>query len=365
MGALERDDLHARLARLRREDHGERPAESGAPASEIAARLARRAKTREPARAGGAIAVPIRLFEVENERGSCAARIEEFALEHRHGALPLGALTAARESTLALVAKDEGLVGFRSQEACFLDIETTGLSGGAGCVPFLVAIGRFHAQGFELWQGLARSHREEPALLEEVSRCLTRTRTLVTFFGKSFDRHRLEDKMRVHAVASPFAPLVHLDLFHPLRRLYKRSFPDTRLSTMERRLVGVERMEDLPGSFAPEAWFDFVAGRAHRLEDVFRHNRDDVLSLVVLAAHLGRVEEACVGPGPELGAAVLAERSMALARICAEARRPAEALAWIEHSEALGLLLDPDMRAWRERLLRRAIKGIHARASPA
>jgi hypothetical protein len=111
---------------------------------------------------------------------------------------------------------------------------------------------------------------------------------MVSFFGKSFDRHRLEDKMRLASVPPPFADRPHLDLYHPCRRLYRSAYEDGRLKTLEHRLCGLERPDDLPGAMAPEAWFDYLAGRPHQLEGVFRHNLDDVLSLVTLAAHLGR-----------------------------------------------------------------------------
>jgi uncharacterized protein YprB with RNaseH-like and TPR domain len=111
---------------------------------------------------------------------------------------------------------------------------------------------------------------------------------LVSFFGKSFDRHRLEDKMRLHGVTPPFDGTVHLDLYHPLRRAHRGRYENCRLKTLEKELVGFVRPDDLPGSFAPAAWFDFLGGRPHRLEGVFRHNADDVLSLAALMSHLAR-----------------------------------------------------------------------------
>ena len=109
----------------------------------------------------------------------------------------------------------------------------------------------------------------------------------------------------IQGVAPPFAERPHLDLYHPFRRLtsggrVEGRLPDGKLQTMERALCGLARPDDLPGSLAPAAWFDFVAGRAHRLEGVFRHNRDDVLSLVTLAAYLGRVGAERRAAGEEL-----------------------------------------------------------------
>ena len=78
-----------------------------------------------------------------------------------------------------------------------------------------------------------------------------------------------------------------MDLLHITRRTFKKRWPDCRLQTVERRLLGVERIDDLPGSEAPQAWFDWVRdGRHDRLPDVCSHNRLDLLSLAVLPAAL-------------------------------------------------------------------------------
>jgi len=242
---------------------------------------------------------PAELVESRNEHGAYAARERVHALEHRHGDYALAEIEHAEARTLALLARDPALQALEPRRALYLDIETSGLSGGAGTYAFLVALASVEPQGVRLWQGFLREPGEERALLAEVALRIARAGALVSFFGKSFDRHRLEDKMRMHGLAPPFASALHLDLYWPCRRLYGASLPDGRLATMERALCGLARAQDLPGSLAPAAWFDYLAGRGHRLEAVFRHNEDDVLSLLTLAAHLGRVHlgaRACGAP---------------------------------------------------------------------
>ena len=158
-----------------------------------------------------------------------------------------------------------------------------------------------------------REPGEERALLAEVAERVAGRSAVVSFFGKSFDRHRLEDKMRAHAVDAPFGARPHLDLFAPCRRLTRGTLPDSRLNTLETALCGLERADDLPGAWAPEAWFDFLAGRPHRLEGVFQHNYDDVLSLVTLAAHVGRATHEARANGEELKGCART-RAWALAR---------------------------------------------------
>lgn len=259
------------------------------------------------------------------------ARRRVYAREHAHGAYTLGEVAHADSAAFALCARDPALAHVPLMDALYLDTETTGLSGGAGTYVFLVGLGSFTPAGFEVWQGFLADPAHERALLAEVAERIARAPLLVTFFGKSFDRHRLEDKMRMHGVTPPFTGKPHLDLYHPLRRLYGASLPDARLRTMEHALCGVERPDDLPGSFAPAAWFDFLAGRAHLLEGVFAHNADDVLSLVTLGAHAGRVTHGARASGECLGGAAR-DRELALVRLHAEARDFERAFVHLERA---------------------------------
>lgn len=225
--------------------------------------------------------------------GATRARRTLLPSGHAHGDLRLGAWSAAQARTLAELARDPRIADCDLSRALFLDTETSGLSGGAGTYVWMVGLGRFVAGAedesaqFEVWQGFLDHPSREAELLRETAARIAAASMVVTFFGKSFDRHRLEDKMRLHRIAPPFEAIPHLDLYWPLRRAHRGKWGDCRLKTLEHHLCGVRRHDDLPGSFAPAAWFDFLAGRPHRLEGVFRHNHDDILSLVVLAAQAG------------------------------------------------------------------------------
>ncbi len=238
-------------------------------------------------------------------------------------------------SDLALLTGDDSLADLDLEEAVYLDTETTGLSGGAGTYVFLVGLGRFEQRGadsgFECWQGFLHGPGDEAALLAECARRIADSSGVVSFFGKSFDRHRLEDKMRLCGVEPPFEGVPHLDLYHPCRRLYREAYTDGRLKTMERELCGVMREDDLPGSQAPAAWFDFLGDRPHQLEGVFRHNLDDVLSLVTLAAHLGRSSVGCRASGETLPGCEVT-RSLGLARSLDGAGDRQGALHWMDRA---------------------------------
>jgi len=335
------EELFARLARLRREER-RTPAEPtgseersipGAPAALPEWFTARLEHERDElaAEPGRTLGAPADLVEHANERGRFCSRTRTYAVDHAHGDQCLRETLGADPREFAWLTRDEALGDLALERCVFLDIETTGLSGGAGTIPFLVALGSFEDGAFRLWQAFLRDPGEEAAALAEVAERIRGASGLVSFFGKSFDRHRLEDKMRLHRIAPPFAARPHLDLYHPLVRLYRGAFLDGRLSTFERELCGVAREDDLPGSLAPAAWFDFLAERPHRLEAVFRHNELDVLSLVTLAAHLAcaRTE---LAPGerplPGNGRA----RARALAELHAARGEHGAALEWLERA---------------------------------
>ncbi|MDP6839979.1 MAG: ribonuclease H-like domain-containing protein, partial [Planctomycetota bacterium] len=299
---------------------------------------------------GGLVVTP-------TEHGPWCARETVNGGDQLHGDWALDEVFHAAPADAVLLTADQGLAELDLRHALYLDTETTGLSGGAGTTVFMIGLGAFEAGGnFRTWQGFLRGPEEEKALLEEVARRIRAKRGLVSFFGKSFDRHRLEDKMRAVGVEPPFEGRPHLDLYHPLRRLYGAALPDGRLRTMEARLCGFERVGDLPGSEAPAAWLNFLRGRAHRLEGVFRHNLEDVLSLVTLAAHLGRSRAEQRADGRPLSGHGAA-RAVSLARALVSNGQRAAAISWyerarerlelpsrtleLEYAEALRLLRQP------------------------
>jgi len=332
-------DLRSRLRRLRREEPPSKEAQGDAGAREglpawLRARLSRgRSAGAEPPElaARRRPGEPRELSEESSARGLLAARTTRLPAGHPHGAWRLDAVDSASPGDLALLARDPAVERLDLRRAVYLDIETTGLSGGAGTTPFMVGLGSFEAGGFSVWQGFLRQPGEEAAMLQACADRIAASSGVVSFFGKSFDRHRLEDKMRLHSIEPPFEGRPHLDLYHPCARLYRPALEDGRLPTMERSLLGLSREADLPGSFAPAAWFDFLAGRAHLCEEVLRHNLDDVLSLVILAAHLGCTLREEDGGGQPL-AGPSASRAAGLGRLLMDERRREEALPWLERA---------------------------------
>jgi uncharacterized protein YprB with RNaseH-like and TPR domain len=232
-------------------------------------------------------------------------------------------------ATLADLAAAPAWAGLDPGRVVYLDVETSGLATGSGSVAFLVGLGRFAPGGgaFELEQYYIDDFAAEPLLIAALEERLAEAQALVTYNGRTFDLPLLATRW-VMARRRPRFPELHLDLLGPARRLWRLRLPDCRLGTVEREILGVRRLSDLPGHLIPGVWLDAQRGlRPERLAPVFDHHAQDIATLGALAALLGR---AVREPGHP--AFAHAEDQLGLARL-AEARGDrAEALRRLEAS---------------------------------
>ena len=155
----------------------------------------------------------------------------------------------------------------------FFDIETTGLSGGAGTLAFLAGCGWFEDERFRVRQFFLGCARPASA------RCSTRSaqifderRLLVTYNGRTFDVPLMETRWAFHRTAAPTDDLPHFDMLPPARRLCGAagSAPDAgrrgarrpsvscSLSALERAVLGFHRLGDVPGFEIPARYFHFL-----------------------------------------------------------------------------------------------------------
>jgi uncharacterized protein YprB with RNaseH-like and TPR domain len=185
----------------------------------------------------------------------------------------------------------------RVEPIAFFDLETTGLSHGAGTIAFMAGIARVEGRSLSVRQYLLADYPGEAAFLERLAASLADAAALVSFNGKCFDAQILSSRFLMNGLKLPvLASAVHLDLLFPSRRLWRDALGSCRLSVIEEALLGVRRELDLPGSEAPDAWFDFVRrGETDRLILIGEHNRDDCVSLVLLLELLNREIEAGTG----------------------------------------------------------------------
>jgi uncharacterized protein YprB with RNaseH-like and TPR domain len=167
------------------------------------------------------------------------------------------------------------------QRLRLFDTETSGLCGGAGLKVFLLGVLRWQDDSWLLRQYLLTSPGAEAALVDAWSAECADDAHLVSYNGKRFDVPAMRTLETLHGRQSNASALGHWDLLYPVRRAFRGAWPDCRLTTAERMLVGRERANDLPGSEAPRAWREYLSsGATGDLLRVMQHNRADLEALL-------------------------------------------------------------------------------------
>lgn len=185
--------------------------------------------------------------------------------------------------------------------AVLLDLETTGLSRDAGCVPFMVGLAWHEGSALVVHQWILSRLSSEAAMLREVAAVLRgpylSRAAIVTYNGASFDIPLLRTRFVRHRLARPGAPTAvdgrpHFDLLVAARRLWKGRAPDCRLSTLERLQLSVQRRGDIHGSEIAEVYWRWIREPTDpwaqaQLDTIKAHNQVDLVSLAGLAAAIG------------------------------------------------------------------------------
>ena len=191
--------------------------------------------------------------------------------------------------TLRLMSEKEIPEGLDPRRILYLDTETTGL-GGSGTVAFLVGMGYLTDNGFEVHQFLMRDYPEEPYLLKHVAAGLDRFDVLCTFNGTTFDVPLLESRFLMNRMDRGCLDKPHLDLLHMCRRLWKLRLGRCNLGRLEEVILGKPRTDDLPGSEVPQRYFTYLKTKQMSLlEDILKHNAQDIASLCVLLNHMAEL----------------------------------------------------------------------------
>lgn len=201
---------------------------------------------------------------------------------HFHGKVRIGRFSQADFQSLLSAAGNNSTAPGRAR-VVFLDTETTGVQGGAGICPFLIGIGYYSEDRFDLRQYFIRDFEEEASMLAALGGFLQRFDLIVTYNGQAFDLPVVENRRILGRLAPLFDHMRHLDLLHVSRRLWKVSHGSCKLTALEARIVRFLRGPDIHGSKIPFAYFDYLAtGQTRTLESVFCHNAWDILSLAGL-----------------------------------------------------------------------------------
>jgi uncharacterized protein YprB with RNaseH-like and TPR domain len=212
---------------------------------------------------------------------------DHFPPHHRYGEMALADILNIPTYPAHLLSRDERLKELDFRKALFLDTETTGLSGGTGTFAFMVGLGFFHEDEFLVHQFFMRDYSEERASLSMLKNVIDSFQFLVTFNGRHYDIPLLETRFILSRIVSKIREMPNFDLLYPSRRIWKGAYENCRLVTLESRLLGIERTDDIPSECIPYLYFDYIqTGDATKIHQVFYHNQMDILSMVALAGRI-------------------------------------------------------------------------------
>ena len=207
------------------------------------------------------------------------------------GGEALNVMAAAWPSAKGIADVEPG----RQTRLLFLDLETTGLFGGAGTQAFLVGCAAIDGDSIRVRQFVLPGFEHERAVLSELQGWAKDHGALCTYNGRTFDVPLIETRFMFHRVPCALDGVPHLDMLHAARRLWRQrplttGAPDPddsscSLAVLEKHIAGVHRIGDVPGYEIPSRFFRFVRdGDARPLEAVLEHNRLDLISLATVLA---------------------------------------------------------------------------------
>jgi uncharacterized protein YprB with RNaseH-like and TPR domain len=237
--------------------------------------------------------------------GASASTSAPFSVFEKRIALDdLGLEIVGRGACDARLVAHLGLKGdapSRWQDVLWLDTETTGLAGGTGTYVFLLGIAYFCDGELVLRQHLLHDIGYERAFVETIQAEIEPFRACASYNGKSFDLPLLRTRWIMTLRSEITVDESHLDLLHPARRLWRDRYGSTGLKQLEESLFDEGRINDIPGSLIPDAYFHYLRKRDPKIiAPVLEHNARDVVSLVriadrvataVLAARSGRAPD--------------------------------------------------------------------------
>lgn len=293
---------------------------------------------------------------VDRSEGAVVVIDRHYARDRSHGRTRIADMVDALQEGHDALATLHRAWPCRNEHAgierlLFLDIETTGLAGGAGTQAFLIGCAVIQDDELFVRQFLLAGFEHERALLAELGDWAVQRGTLVTFNGRTFDVPLIETRYLFHRLDCPLTATPHIDMLHASRRLWKErpsvagpplDEDSCKLAVLERHLGGVHRVGDVPGFEIPSRFFRYVRdGDAFPLEAVMEHNRIDLISLALVAAHAVRLIE----QGPS--ATKNARECLGLGRLYERAMMREHAEACYAYAAALAARIgrEPDVRA--------------------
>ncbi len=206
-----------------------------------------------------------------------------YPLDVRYGKVTISSGLEIKGNILTCLSKDSAFENLDLSTALFIDLETTGLSGGTGVIAFLVGLGFYRDDKFYVAQFFLGELAEEERMIQELGQFFSEMnfQSVVTFNGKVFDMPLLETRFILHKQPFILSELPHLDFLFPARSLWRHKHESCRLSHLAREVVEAGRSEDIPSAEIPSRYFQYLnTGNFELIEPILYHNQEDILSLL-------------------------------------------------------------------------------------
>ena len=204
----------------------------------------------------------------------------------------------------SILEKNDNLKNFQFEKLLFFDVESTGLSSGAGNVAFMIGLGFFNEKkDFVIQQYFIEDYINEKGLLFILEEFFKEKYHLISFNGKSFDYYLLKNRFILSRKFSfTLDNLLHFDLLHSGRRMWKNMFSENTLNNLEKMVLKFRRTDkDIPGFLIPEFYKNYLkSGNARVVEKIFYHNLMDIRSMLgLLIIQMQNLQSVLDGDFPE------------------------------------------------------------------
>lgn len=210
----------------------------------------------------------------------------------RYGNITVGDGRLLSGELLTCLAKDEAFRNLDLSTALFFDLETTGLSGGVGVIPFLAGLGYYREEIFYVRQYFLGDPAAEERMVAEMADFFAEMdfQSIVTYNGKVFDLPLLETRFILNRQPLVLSELPHLDFLFPARRLWRHKYENCRLYTLALDVINTGRTEDIPSAEIPYRYFQYLrTGSPDLVDPIIYHNAEDILSLLGLVISAGKI----------------------------------------------------------------------------
>ncbi|MBC7363878.1 MAG: ribonuclease H-like domain-containing protein [Candidatus Aminicenantes bacterium] len=247
--------------------------------------------------------VPVEELRSRQPRSPYLVVENNYHLGDSYGQIPISLGLNIPGRILSVLSRDPAFENLSLQGALLLDLETTGLAGGAGTVPFLIGVGYLAEDSFKVQQFFLQDLADEGRMLEEFQALCAEKKfhSVISYNGKGYDVPLLETRFVLNRLRFPLAGLPHLDFLFSARHLWKHKYESCRLYHLALEHLGASRSEDIPSEEIPWRYFQFLrTGDLSLVEPIIYHNQEDILSLYgVVVAGAVMVSQAMENLGQE------------------------------------------------------------------